>query len=139
MTSFDHVTTDPILDTLMQTQYLLFAAALFIGCTIFDAQLGGHAPPQSPAPAAHKAVSPEDQQLFDEASRLYRAGQWAGAYGRFIVLADRGNAQAARMALAMHKDGPVVYGRQWDASPEQLHAWERSAAQAAAPLVSTNR
>jgi hypothetical protein len=138
MTSFDHVTTDPILDTLMQTQYLLFAAALFIGCTIFDAQVGTHAP-QPPAPAAHKAVSPEDQQLFAEALRLYRAGQWPGAYGRFIALADRGDAQAARMALAMHRDGPSVYGRQWDASLDQLRAWERSAAQAGAPLVLTTR
>jgi len=134
MTSFDHVRTDPILDTLMQTQYLLFAAALFIGCTIVDAQLGARDPLPA-VPATHSAASADDQQLFAEASRLYRAGESAGAYARFATLADRGHPQAARMALAMHKEGLSAAGQHRPASPGQLRAWEHSAADASAQRI----
>jgi hypothetical protein len=63
MTSYDSVTFDPLLDTLMQTQYTLFAAALFIGCMIFDVQFGANdakAPTPTVAAAPHHAASARD-------------------------------------------------------------------------------
>jgi len=57
MTSYDNLTVDPLLDTLTQTQYTLFAAALFVGCMIFDVQFGTKDAP-APQPAVVAAPKP---------------------------------------------------------------------------------
>ena len=65
MNSYDGHTFDPLLDTLMQTQYTLFAAALFVGCTIVDAQFGpGEATSLPPAviAAPQSAASARDHR-----------------------------------------------------------------------------
>lgn len=111
-----------------ECQSVLFAAALFVGCIMLDAQSGPVAAlPAAPALAAHDG--------FAEATRLYQSGRWAGAYGRFMGLADRGDARAAHIALAMHREGPERYGAHWDATPEQLQAWELASRNAPEALL----
>ena len=36
---------------------------------------------------------------FADASRLFRAGRYAAAYGRFVTMANEGDMHAARVAL----------------------------------------
>lgn len=111
-----------------ECQYVLFAAALFVGCIMLDAQSG-------PVGAFPARPVLETQDAFAEATRLYQSGRWAGAYGRFIELADRGDARAAHMALAMHREGPERYGAHWDATPQQLEAWELASRDAPEALL----
>jgi hypothetical protein len=70
-------------------------------------------------PAAHAS----DQEYAD-AVRHFRDGRLADAYGHFRVLASRGDADAARIALFMSKFGPVLYGHDWDEAPHVATAWE---------------
>jgi hypothetical protein len=60
---------------------------------------------------------------FDEALALYRQARWAGAFGRFCALADRGNADAADLALLMVRLGPQMHGSAWTASQPQIDRW----------------
>lgn len=64
---------------------------------------------------------------FRQAVRQYRAGEWSGAYGRFVLLANEGHRDAARMALFMHQYGVLLYDSQWDASEEDVELWSRVA------------
>ena len=66
---------------------------------------------------------------FSEAMGYYELGKWPAAYGRFSVLADRGHADAARIALFMYHFGPRLYGSAWDASEYQLAHWLQLASQ----------
>jgi hypothetical protein len=65
---------------------------------------------------------------FDEAVVQYQQGRWAEAYGRFIALANQGDADAARTALFMLHYGPQLYNSHWDAMPSEVARWERLAA-----------
>jgi hypothetical protein len=65
----------------------------------------------------------EFQPTFADAAESLRAGRFADAYGRFVTLADDGDADAGRIALVMHRYGPEVFGSTWDASTEQLTRW----------------
>jgi hypothetical protein len=65
----------------------------------------------------------EFQPTFADAGQSLRAGRFAEAYGRFVTLADEGDADAGRIALVMHRYGPEVFGSTWDASTEQLVQW----------------
>ncbi len=64
---------------------------------------------------------------FAEASRLFRSGRHAAAYGRFVTLANEGDMHAARVALVMHRFGPTLFGSDWDATTEELAEWSRLA------------
>ena len=64
---------------------------------------------------------------FAEASRLFRAGRYAAAYGRFVTMANEGDMHAARVALVMHRFGPTLFGSDWDATTEELAEWSRLA------------
>ena len=70
-------------------------------------------------PAAHAS-----DQDYADAVRQFRDGRLADAFGHFRVLASRGDADAARIALFMYKFGPVLYGRDWDVAPHVATAWE---------------
>jgi hypothetical protein len=83
-----------------------------------------------PAAAGAQAAAPADLQLkFEAAQARYRAQQFAGAYGRFVELADRGHADAARIAWMMYRWGTPLYGAAWYASAPQIRAWSALVAQ----------
>ena len=65
---------------------------------------------------------------YDEAVVQYQNGRWAEAYGRFIALANEGDADAARTALFMLRYGPQLYNSHWDAMPSEVARWEKLAA-----------
>jgi hypothetical protein len=65
---------------------------------------------------------------YDEAVVQYHNGRWADAYGRFIALANEGDADAARTALFMLRYGPQLYNSHWDAMPGEVAQWEKLAA-----------
>jgi hypothetical protein len=62
---------------------------------------------------------------FTQAVQDYRAGRWSSAYGRFMVLANSGNVEAARIALFMQRHGKLLYNSDWSASDEDLELWSK--------------
>jgi hypothetical protein len=66
---------------------------------------------------------------FEEAARQFQKARWSDAYGRFILLANGGDRDAARIALFMHRYGPQLYGSYWDASAEDVELWTQLASQ----------
>ncbi|MEP7302435.1 MAG: hypothetical protein ABI699_12980 [Caldimonas sp.] len=87
--------------------------------TLFVALLCAFAQAALAEPAGARPPAP----TFVEASRLFRGGRHAAAYGRFVQLANEGDREAARIVLVMHKHGSVLFGSQWDASTEELVQW----------------
>lgn len=85
------------------------------------------------ASAGAGGASPE--QAFDDALALYRQGSWSGAYGRLCALADKGHAEAARMALLMLRHGSKMHGNDWGASQAQIRRWTALARSPMPPLV----
>jgi len=71
-----------------------------------------------------------DTEGYDEAVVQYQNGRWADSYGRFIALANDGDADAARTALFMLRYGPQLYNAHWDAMPGEVARWEKLAASA---------
>jgi hypothetical protein len=80
---------------------------------------------------AHAQATADRDAAFAAATQEYRAQHYAGAYGRFVRLADQGHAEAARIAWMMYRDGPVLFGTQWYASTPQLEAWSKLVVDAA--------
>ena len=70
-------------------------------------------------PTAHAS-----EQDYADAVRQFKTGRLAEAYGHFMVLANRGDADAARIGIFLHKFGPALYGRHWDLTPHEEKAWE---------------
>lgn len=132
MTPFRHAPVEALQETSMKDPYVLVAASLFLGGTLADAQ-SGSAPVAQPQVAAVPAVAfsvpaPDDSnRQFAEAVHLYKSGRWSAAYGHFAALADRGHVRASRIALTMFRNGPELYGIQWDATASQLNQWQRFA------------
>ena len=62
---------------------------------------------------------------FTQAVQDYRAGRWSSAYGRFMLLANSGNTDAARIALFMHRNGKLLFDSEWAASDEDLELWSK--------------
>lgn len=60
---------------------------------------------------------------YAEAVRSFRSGRTADAFGRFIDLANRGDVDAARIALFMHSYGPTLYGTYWEAGAQDVEYW----------------
>ena len=77
------------------------------------------------APALGMAAEADS---YDEAVVQYHNGRWAEAYGRFMALANDGDADAARTALFMLRYGPQLYNAHWDAMPSEIARWETLAA-----------
>jgi hypothetical protein len=75
------------------------------------------------APSAHAGRSGHAALLHARAIAAFRAGRFSEAYGRFVALADLGDAEAARLALWMYQRGPSLFGSDWDATPDQLSDW----------------
>ncbi len=73
--------------------------------------------------AMAQSKAPPADPVFQYAIDQYRQGRLAAAYGRFVELANRGDADAARISLFMHHYGPMLYGKYWDADPTDLQEW----------------
>ena len=53
----------------------------------------------------------------------YQACHWQQAFLAFAALADRGDADAARIALAMNRHGKSLYGVDFTVSQTRLQSW----------------
>lgn len=83
--------------------------------------------------AAAAARGDHAAQLRARAVDAFRAGRFPEAYGRFVALAELGDAEAARLALWMYQRGPTLFGREWDATPEQIADWTTQATRRGLP------
>ena len=92
---------------------------------------------QAGAAPAQRAPGLADR-LHAQAVTSFRQARFAEAYGRFIGLADAGHAPSAEVALWMYLNGPTLFGREWDSTPEQLAAWAALARQPA-PVMTASR
>ena len=68
------------------------------------------------------ATSPVERE-YEQAVHAFRTGRTSEAFGRFVDLANRGDVDSARVALFMQSYGPALYGKQWDAGPENVAYW----------------
>ena len=68
------------------------------------------------------AVAPVERE-YAEADQSFRAGRGAEAFGRFSDLANRGDVDAARIALFLHSYGAVLFNKQWEADPRDVAYW----------------
>ena len=64
------------------------------------------------------------EREYERAVQSFRAGRLSEAFGQFMELANRGDVDSARVALFMHSYGPVLYGKQWDAGPQNVAYWD---------------
>jgi hypothetical protein len=82
------------------------------------------------------AASPVERE-YEQAVRSFRAGRLSDAFGRFVDLANRGDVDSARIALFLQSYGPVLYGKDWDAGPDNVAYWNlliRNSGTSARPL-----
>ncbi len=101
---------------------------------------GSFAQPAKPAQSAQSVQSAPSvaERLRSNALASFRQARFPEAYGRLIALADAGHAPAAELALWMYLHGPMVFGKEWDSSQEQLTAWAKLAGQSAPMLVTSS-
>jgi hypothetical protein len=99
------------------------AALLVLGC---------HVPAAFAQPAPGAA-----ERLHANAAASFRQARFSEAYGRFVALADAGHEPSARMALWMYQNDSMLFGKDWDSSPEQLTAWARLSGQPAPTMVAS--
>lgn len=74
------------------------------------------------------------EQLLAAAVDSFRKARFPEAFGRFVALADAGHAQSAGIALWMWQQGPELFGKDWDCSPDQLEDWSRLAGVPTPPM-----
>lgn len=60
---------------------------------------------------------------YDDAVRSFKIGRASEAFGKFIDLANRGDVDAARIALFMSQYDSVLFGKHWGASPAEIGYW----------------
>lgn len=60
---------------------------------------------------------------FSYAVELYKSGKVSAAFGRFRLLANAGNLEAAKIALFMLRNSEVLYGTAWSATPSEIARW----------------
>ena len=75
------------------------------------------------------------ERLHAQALTSFREARCCDAHGRFVSLADAGQAPSARLALWMDLIGPSMFYKDWGTSPQQSTAWAKLAGQPAATLV----
>lgn len=82
------------------------------------------------------AASPVERE-YAAAVKSFRSGRLSEAFGQFMAIANRGDVDAARVALFMHMYGPVLYGKQWDAGDQNVAYWSmlvRNSGSSARPM-----
>ena len=110
----------------MQTFGLVSLFSLTAAVTAAAVVAAVAAPAPTPAPAltaAGAAGALSTEQRYADASRLFREGRFAAAYGRAAALADGGHLPAAQLALVIHDQGRSLFGSDWFASPDQRRRW----------------
>jgi hypothetical protein len=70
-----------------------------------------------------RAYENPTEREFGEAVQQFKNGRRSEAFGRFIALANRGDVDAARIALHLHTYGGLLYGTQWEAGREEIEYW----------------
>lgn len=75
------------------------------------------------AAPAHANAAKAAEREFADAVQQFKEGRRAHAFGMFIALANRGDVDAARIALFMHQFGPTLYGTHWEASRDDIEYW----------------
>jgi hypothetical protein len=73
-------------------------------------------------PRTALALSPA-QRVHAQAVESFRLGRFPEAYGRFVQLANAGHPPAASMALWMCGQGPELFGKDWDCTPDEIADW----------------
>jgi hypothetical protein len=66
-------------------------------------------------------------RLRANAVESFRQARFPEAYGRFVALAEGGDAASARIALWMCLNGLELFGKDWDCNGDQLEDWSRLA------------
>jgi hypothetical protein len=79
----------------------------------------------SAAASAQTSPAAEAGASFDSAMAAYERNHWDQAYADFTALADKGHAEAARIALQMWRHGPALYQRSFAANAHQVARWSR--------------
>ena len=85
------------------------------------------------AASAQPARAPDAARDFDAAVIAYERNHWNEAYAAFTGLADRGDAEAARIALQMWRHGHALYRMTFSANAQQVERWQRLSACGADP------
>ncbi len=91
---------------------------------------------QAAAEAARRDTDPRlngsplagDQVLLpslDDAWVDYERCHWREAFQTFAILADAGDSEAARMALAMARHGALLYQQNFEVAAQRLESWRR--------------
>ena len=57
------------------------------------------------------------------AVQSFREQRYAAAYARIAELADAGHVASAQLALVMFRNGALLFGSDWYASPDQQRRW----------------
>ena len=60
---------------------------------------------------------------FDRAVERFEHGDWSHAFAELVPLADRGDSEAARIALLMAVRGPRLFGCTFASSSAQRERW----------------
>lgn len=66
---------------------------------------------------------PQTPTSFDAAMKAYERCHWDEAFEAFATLADRGDGEAARVALLMLRHGQALYRRDFAVTAERRGAW----------------
>lgn len=75
------------------------------------------------ASPAHANASQIADREFADAIQQFKQGRRSHAFGMLIALANRGDIDAARIALFMHSYGPTLWGTHWEAGHEDVEYW----------------
>lgn len=83
--------------------------------------------------AAEQAQLPSMAEAWGDYERCH----WREAFRAFAILADAGDPEAARMAVAMARHGSLLYQQDFEVAAQRLDSWRRvSQARAAAAVAS---
>ena len=96
---------------------------LFSACAVCAALFAAQPAMARPQDSRLETLSSAQQTMYSFAVELFREHRYAAAYGRFARLADAGHAPSAQLALVMFRNGPTLFGSEWDATPEQVEHW----------------
>ena len=92
--------------SVLTREHLRFALAALVAAVALSVA--------SPSARANLAAQAAERE-FADAVEQFKQGKRALAFGKFIRMANRGDVDAARIALFMHTYGPTLWGAHWEA------------------------